>query len=507
MNDLIDITLDPEHLVSINEVGHLLQELPGESYSELIDIDTNILRNKTYFRDNNILNLPYKKNRNINNNDLDISVILLCHGGNKSSGTMIRKKHNFWKGDSSSHVMLNCNNESVIGIKANTVRLYNDVGFDVVIIGNIYRLLIAVFYFNSIVCLLLLYLQLNLFTSRKDKKTYPYKKLYTLGRQSRLIENPLKNIKNNSNINNSDFQEATEDKNFHYYIPNISLSTESSHDYDENYIVFLIENKGKLQIYKFSLSYKNIIRILTYNNITDKNINVETFIKKLNIADIITIIYNTIEQKILPNYNSQNNLHISLDLMFCKGGLIADNYVINRSILNECYDLTNDFGYHYVGNIKYCNPNICQVIKQLDTHMKIFRKSKNSSKKIMFIDVEEYFKKFVDIDFDIAYSYNSAGQFIEEIIEKENEKYNNQISNISIKKRKVPNTNNANTDSKIKIKQFITFIKNLKKTDFAQKGSGRKYKTTKNSNKNKSKDKPKGKSKGKSKNKLNNKPK
>ena len=140
MDDLIDITLDPERLVSINDVGQFLQSLPGESYSELIDIDTNILRNKTYFRDNNILNLPYKKNRNINNNDLDISVILLCHGGNKSSGTMIRKKHNFWKGDSRSHVMLNCNNESVIGIKANTVRLYNDVGFDVVIISNIYSI-------------------------------------------------------------------------------------------------------------------------------------------------------------------------------------------------------------------------------------------------------------------------------------------------------------------------------------------------------------------------------
>ena len=61
MSDLIDITLDPERLVSINDVGQFLQSLPGESYSELIDIDTNILRNKTYFRDNNILNLPYKK--------------------------------------------------------------------------------------------------------------------------------------------------------------------------------------------------------------------------------------------------------------------------------------------------------------------------------------------------------------------------------------------------------------------------------------------------------------
>ena len=47
-------------------------------------------------------------------------------------------------------MMFNCNGESIVGIKANTVRLYSDVGYDVSITSNIYRLFIELFYFNSI---------------------------------------------------------------------------------------------------------------------------------------------------------------------------------------------------------------------------------------------------------------------------------------------------------------------------------------------------------------------
>lgn len=495
-SETYSITLDPDRLININEVEDFLQQQPGESYSELIDINKNILKNKTYFRDNNILNFPYKKKRNTKNNDLDISVILLCHGGSNSFGSIIEKKHDFWKGNRESHMMFNCNGESIVGIKANTVRLYSDVGYDVSITSNIYRLFIGIFYFNSITCLLLVYLILNLFRSRHDNKSYPYKKLYTIGRQSKVIPNPLKNIKNNSNVENSDFEEVTKDKNFHYYIPNSSLSLYSSSEFDENYIVFLIENNGKLQIYKFALSYLNILTILNYNGITNKK-QIKNFIDYLNIADMITIIYNTIQQKILPKYNNNHNLHISLDLMFCKGSLVPENYILTRSILNECYNLTNDFGYTYIGNIRNCNTDICEIIKRLGVDIKLSEKiiqySKTLRRKKIIIDIEEYFKVLLNLDFRIAKSFDSVGQFIEELIEKENEIYNNQSSNITIKKRKEPNTTNINSDSKIQLKQMIEFLKNLKTSNFVQKGSGKKYKAIKKSNTIKSKNKSKSK--------------
>ena len=153
---------------------------------------------------------------------------------------------------------------------------------------------------------------------------------------------------------------------------------------------------------------------------------------------MITIIYNTIQQKILPKYNNNHNLHISLDLMFCKGSLVPENYILTRSILNECYNLTNDFGYTYIGKIKNCNPDICEIIKTLGIDIKLSEKiiqySKNLKKKIK-INIEEYFKTLLDLDFQIAKSYDSVGQFIEELIEKENEIYNNQSSNITIKEK------------------------------------------------------------------------
>ena len=103
------------------------------------------------------------------------------------------------------------------------------------------------------VCLLLFYLILNLFRSRINNKIFPYKKLYTIGRQSRLIPNPLKNIQNDSNISNSDFEKVTKDKKFHYYIPNSRLGLGEGGIGDENYLCFIIQNQGKLQIYKFGV--------------------------------------------------------------------------------------------------------------------------------------------------------------------------------------------------------------------------------------------------------------
>ena len=174
------------------------------------------------------------------------------------------------------------------------------------------------FYLNSIVCLLLFYLTLNLFRSRTDNKIYPYKKLYTIGRQAKIIPNPLKNIKNNSNVQNDDFEKVTKDKKFHYYIPNSRLGLgyddlEDESYEDESYICFMIENKGILKIYKFMLSYDNIVNILNYNN-DDNNVNINAadFISELNIADIITIIYNNKEQ--CPIKNNKSNRRSNLNL-------------------------------------------------------------------------------------------------------------------------------------------------------------------------------------------------
>ena len=98
MNDLIDITLDPDRLPDVTQ-EHLVQYLeqaPGYSYSNTINIretnSNNNLGNKDFFRRNNIINFPYEKIRNTNDNDLDISVILLIHGGESSIGSIVKKK-------------------------------------------------------------------------------------------------------------------------------------------------------------------------------------------------------------------------------------------------------------------------------------------------------------------------------------------------------------------------------------------------------------------------------
>ena len=453
------IILDPDRLPDIGEIEEYLEQSPAHSYSEKINLNKKILGNNHFFKRNDITNFPYQRNRNTNNNDLDISVILLCHGSGSSFGTIIEKKHDFWEGNRESHMMYNCNAETVVGIKANIVRLYNDVGYNVAITSSIYKILIGIFYFNSIVCLLLFYLTLNLFRSRmnNNNKIYPYKKLYTIGRQIRLIPNPLKNIQNNSNVQNSDFEEVTKDKKFHYYIPNSRLGLVGQDGQeDENYICFMIQNKGKLQVYKFMLNYESVQIILNYNGITDKKQYVY-FIDNLNIADIITIIYNTIQQKILPKYNINQNLHISLDLMFCKGGLAPEDYVLTKKEKNKCYQLTNDFGYIYVGHIKYCISDLCEKIKYLQLHLK-----KNNKK--IIIDIEDYFKKILNMEFDESYSQESVGQFIEQLVIKEKKLGRQYLK---------------------ELKNIFNYIQTLKITDFSQSGSG----------KNKSKTKSKAKSK------------
>jgi len=451
------IILDPDTLPDINVIEDYLQQSPGKSYKEEIYLKKNkniinfIKKNKNInFKKNNILNFPYQKKRETNDGDLNISVLLLCHGGSSSFGTRINKEHNFWEGDRESHMILNCNGESVIGMKANTVRLYNDVGSNVRINDNIYKILIGMFYLNSIVCLLLFYLTLNLFRSRTDNKIYPYKKLYTIGRQTKIIPNPLKNIKNNSNVQNDDFEKVTKDKKFHYYIPNSRLGIEGSIDLeDENYICFMIENKGILKFYKFMLSYDNIVNILKYNNVN--NINADDFISELNIADIITIIYNTIEKKILPEYDINYNLHISFDLMFCKGLLVPEDYVLTKKNNNKCYELTNDFGYIYLGHIKNCISQLCETIKELN-----LSKKKEGKETYKVIYISDFFKKIINLDFDLSFSTETVDEFITQLITNEN-KLNTKVLSI--------------------LKNIFNNIQKLQITDFIQKGSGRKSKS------------------------------
>jgi len=460
------IVLDPDRLPDIGEINDYLEQNPGDSYSEEIDINIGNLRNNSFFKRNDITNFPYQRNRNTKDNDLDISVILLCHGGSSSFGTIIKKTHDFWDGNRESHMIFNCNGENVVGIKANTVRLYNDVGNNVVIANNIYKIIIGVFYFNSMICLILLYLILNIFRSRVNNKIFPYKKLYTIGRQTRLIPNPLKNIQNNSNVQNEDFEKVTKDKKFHYYIPNSSLGLVGTLDIDDkNYLCFIIQNQGKLQIYKFMLTYDNIKKILKYNGITDEK-KYSDFIDNLNIADMITIIYNTIQQKILPKYNINHKLHISFDLMFCKGGLSPENYVLTKKHKERCYELTNDFGYIYVGHIKNCISSLCEKIKYLQLHRE---GRKGEGKKKIIINIEEYFKKILNIKFELENSY-PVGQFIEELIIKEKKLGLNYLQ---------------------KIKITFNDIQTLKITDFSQRGSGKKSKSKNKVNPKRTKVKPK----------------
>ena len=464
MDDLIDITLDPDRLpdVSQEELFQFLEYSRGSSYSNTIDIretnSFNKLRNKDFFRKNNIINFPYEKIRSTNNDDLDISVFLLIHGGSSSTGTIIKKNHNFWN-NNTNNLMFNCQGEEVVGIKANSVRMYNDIGFNVSTNDNIYKILIGVFYFNSLICLILLYLILNLFRSRINNKIYPFKKLYTIGKQKVVIANPLKNINNNSNIQNN--EKVIKDDNFHYYIPNISLALTGNSEHDiggENYVCFVIRHNGILKLYKFVLTYENIVNILSYNNI--KSIDVNELLDRLNIADMINIIYNTIQNKILPKYKNLFNLHISFDLIYCKGGLESNNYIITKKKNNKCYKLTNEFGYSYVGHYKNCLSKICDEIKMIGI---------NKRK----INVEDYFKKLFDIDFQTIQSSQCTNEFIENLINTEKSLYNTD------KKRKTPNdkmTNIINNTFKSDLIKIYNQIQTLQIEDFSQSGSGKKKK-------------------------------
>ena len=477
MEDLIDITLDPDTLLDVTEeeYGEFLDYSPGSSYSNTINIretnSDNKLRNKIFFENNNIINFPYEKKRDTQGDDLDISVILLIHGGSNRYGNIIKKNHNFWNHD---NLMFNCKGEEVIGIKANSVRMYNDIGFNVNINDNIYKILIGIFYFNSLICLILSYLILNLFKSRKNDKIYPYKKLYTIGKQKIAIANPLKNINNNSNIETN--EKVIQDNNFHYYIPNISLGINHENDNSnrltrkgDNYVCFVIRHKGLLKIYKFVLTYHSIENILKYNKI--KN-NIDDFLEELNLAGMINIIYNTIQNKILPKYQDVYNLHISLDLMYCKGGLVSDDYIISKKQNDKCLQITNEFGYSYVGHYINCLSVKCEEIKKFLTNVRILKK-----RKTFYLD--DYFKILFNIDFEDFESRQSTNQFIENLIDKEKKLYNTD------KKRKVSsrydkNTTFINKTFKRDLKNIFDIIQTLKKEDFSQSGSG-----NKNKNKNK----------------------
>ena len=379
---MYDLVLDPSRLPDINNPDEGLQEylygFPGESYRETINLNNYPkLDNKTFFKNNNIFNFAYQKNytnTNIDNN-LDISVILLVHGGNANVGTQINKQHEFWS-DNISNRKDNPKFSELVGIKANTVRMYNDIGFNVKIIDNIYKIIIGVFYFNSFVCLVLLYLQLNLFRSKVNDNIYPYKKLYTLGRQYKAIPNPLNNVSNNSDISNtqndkeSKYKKYYNEPNFQYYIPNINLELSRSKSIfpriGENYLCFIVKYKNILKIYKFVLDFKNIKSILEYNNHPFKN-DASKFVELLNIADMVTISYNTIYKKILPNYNIDNpKLHISFDFLYCKGGLTIDDFVLDIKKKKDIVKYDDEFGYSYVGNFKNCKVSICDDIKYIE---------------------------------------------------------------------------------------------------------------------------------------------
>ena len=431
---MYDLVLDPSPLklpnINLEERSEYLYDNPGESYKESIDLnDYPKLDNNDFFKRNNIFNFTYQNK--INNNDtenLDISVILLIHGGKATTGSQINKNHKFWD-DGISNRKNNPRFSELVGIKANTVRMYNDIGFDVKIIDNIYKIIIGVFYFNSFICLILLYLELNLFRSKNNKKIYPYKKLYTLGRQYKAIPNPLNNVNNNSNmsdtenVNNekeSKYKRYYSEPKFQYYIPNINLglshSNSTSPEVGENYLCFVIKYKNKFKIYKFVLTPKNIKDILEYNNHPFNDDDVNKFIEKLNIADIVTISYNTIYSKILPEYDIDKvKIHLSFDFMYCKGGLITDDYELDIKKKQKIVKYDDEFGYTYIGNLENCKENICDNIKYIE----LIRNKNNEIKKI--ISTDDFLKKIVNLNFTIANSRESIADFIGDLLNKEKE--------------------------------------------------------------------------------------
>jgi hypothetical protein len=486
---MYDLVLDPSRLPDINNADEGLQEYlydnPGESYRETINLDNySKLDNKTFFKKNNIFNFAYQKNSTNSDvdNNLDISVILLIHGGNANVGTQINKQHQFWD-DSISNRIDNPRFSELIGIKANTVRMYNDIGFNVKIIDNIYKIIIGVFYFNSFICLILLFLQLNLFRSKINNKVYPYKKLYTLGRQYKAIPNPLNNVHNNSDISNtqndkdSKYKRYYGEPKFQYYIPNINLalsrSKSISPEVGENYLCFVIKYKNEFKIYKFVLTSKNIKSILEYNNHPFKN-NIDEFIDLLNISDMVTISYNTIYNKILPDYDMNNvTFHLSFDFLYCKGGLMIDDFVLDIKKKKDIVKYDDEFGYSYVGNFENCKVNICDDIKYIEL-------IRNKRKKIISID--DLFKNIINLNFSVANSEESIADFIEDLLSKE-KKLSRSI--------------------KLKLNSIFRTIQTLKSSDFINKkqtGSG--YKKLKSKNI-KSKPKTNNKTKSKTKTKTN----
>ena len=444
-----DITLDLDMLPDLFEAPEYLIDNPGESYRESI-------------------NLKY----NNNNKVLDISVILLCHGGKNSSiSGLIKKNHNFWEDDS--NVMFNSKGEHIVGIRANNIRVYNDIGSNVTIINNIYKILIGAFYFSSLICSIFLYLNLNLFRSRKgDKKIYPYKKLYSIGRNKKIFYLPpyKTNMVNGSNVQNSDYERINQNKKFNHYIPNSSLKIQNDDGETQNYICFIIKNEGILQIFKLIFSYENIKNIFKYNNYDVEEEKFIYFLNNLSVADMITIIYNTIEKNIYPKYQNHTTININLDLIYCKGALIAEEYVIAEYNKEKNHQLTNEFGYSYVGKFKKCYSGKCKNIK--NKIQELIGNRINSSKFIKNKDLEQikqfntsefkldfydYFNLLLNID--ITDNTISVKEFIDILVNKR-----------EIHKREMPEKkfsgNKESISSSLDI--ILNDLKKLKENDFIQ---------------------------------------
>jgi hypothetical protein len=178
---------------------------------------------------------------------------------------------------------------------------------------------------------------------------------------------------------------------------------------------------------------------------------------------MINIIYNTIQNKILPEYQHVYNLHISFDLLYCKGGLQSDNYVIRQKKNNKCYKLTNEFGYSYVGHYKNCLSKICDEIKNVKPKRYTYSKE---------INVEEYFLNLFNMKFEDVYSQQSTNEFIQDLIDTEKKINSNR------RKRKAPNENTTINNKILKsdLIEVFNIIQKLKKEHFSQSGSGKKKK-------------------------------
>ena len=119
---------------------------------------------------------------------------------------------------------------------------------------------------------------------------------------------------------------------------------------------------------------------------------------------------------IYPKYSEENlKISINLDLIYCKGGLIEDDYVISQYNDEKCYKLTNEFGYSYVGKFENCYSKKCKNIKEtinnlIDEKRKKFKRFNTDEFKL---DIYEYFEKVIKID--ILNVSESVKEFIDKL--------------------------------------------------------------------------------------------